>query len=495
MKTFDMMNISSKLKKSITSMGFTNPTPIQENAIPLILLGKDLTALAHTGSGKTLAFSVGALEKLDFTNSKIQVLILCPTRELVMQTTTVLTNLSKYTEGARILSIFGGQNIDRQIYLLKKRPQIIVGTPGRVIDHLNRRTIRLDALRMLVLDEADEMLDMGFREDIDKILSTSPIERQTLLFSATMSKEIKKITNEYQRDSVTLKLDEEDLIPKIEQSYIMVKDSKNKDQILKSMLKNSNELSIIFCNTKRKVDSLNELLADEFNIEAIHGDMRQNQRRKVMDAFKSKKVDALITTDVAARGIDVNDIRRVINYDFPNDPKYYVHRIGRTARAGKDGKSVTFISPKEVSKLDSLCKELKIDVKESKPDYLKDLIHDNFLGDEKTTRLFISIGSIDGLTGTLLKKYIITETKIKEENISNIEVFDKFSFFNVDNDTSLHVIKTLSNLKYNKRRIGIEISKKPNTKFSKKRRSSSNFNGKRNSGNFKARKNNRPKKY
>ena len=491
MKTFKELNLTNNLKRAIEELGFTEPTPIQEQAIPIIQEGNDLIALSHTGSGKTLAFGLGAIEKADRKNSRIQVLILCPTRELVMQTTNVIKDLAKYSEGVRILSVFGGQEIRRQITLLKKRPQILIGTPGRIIDHIRRKTIRLDSLNMLVLDEADEMLDMGFRQDLDQILSIAPVERQTLLFSATMSDDIKTITKEYQQNAITLKMEEEDQIPHINQSYIMTKDSKNKDQILIKMLEQSNELSIIFCNTKSKVDSLAKLLSDkDLKIESLHGDMRQGQRHKIMKLFKENKVDALITTDVAARGIDVNDIKRVINYDFPNEQKYYVHRIGRTARAGKDGESITFIRQAEVSKLKNLEKEINATIKEITPDYLKDLIK---TVDVNTNRMFISMGKLDNITGTQLKDFIIKKTDIKESDITNIEVFEKFSFFNITKDKTDKVVNILKELKYNNRKIGIEISTKPSgggrgnqsrnnrrSDFDKKSRNRSKDNSKRN---------------
>ena len=484
MKTFKELKILQSTKKAIENLGFDTPTPIQENAIPHIIESKDLIALAHTGSGKTLAFGIGVIEKIDPEDSKVQALILCPTRELVMQTSHVLADLLKYHEKIKVLSIFGGQQIARQIVSLKKRPQIIIGTPGRVIDHLKRRTLRLNCLKILVLDEADEMLDMGFRKDLDHILSLATTDRQTLLFSATMSKDIENIAEKYQKDALLLKIGEEDLIPKIKQSYISVKDSKNKDQVLSKMLEENKELSIIFCNTKRKVDTLKKLLEKKFMVEALHGDMRQNQRHAVMKIFKAKKIDALITTDVAARGIDVNDIKRVINYDFPQDPKYYVHRIGRTARAGKDGTSITFITEKEKRNLKILEKEIGVKIDEMKPDFLKDIIvkdvnkevkeqktsnkETKFLNkNELETRLFISIGKLDKITGSLLKELIIKGSKIKDEDITNIEVFEKFSFFTVNSKKADLVIKTFLDSSYNGRRVGIEISNKPNTKFKK----------------------------
>lgn len=469
MNSFEELDFSKDIKKAIKEMGFTNPTEIQRLATPAILAGDDVLGLAPTGSGKTLAFAVGLIDKIDPESKNTEALILCPTRELVMQTTNVIKELAKYKEGVRILAIFGGQNMDRQILLLKKKPQIIIATPGRCIDHLNRRTIKLHNLNTLVLDEADEMLDLGFRDDLDKILKTAGKNRQTLLFSATMSDEINRITKEYQQNAITIKGNVEASTPKIKQTYLYVKDSNQKDETIMTLLKNSSDLSIIFCNTKKRVDSLKRLLISKgHNVEALHGDMSQNHRYSVMKLFKANKLTALITTDVAARGIDVNDIKRVINYDFPNDPKYYIHRIGRTARAGKDGVSITFITNREEDKFKELEKELKMKIPEFKADYLKSNKKEKQTND--STRLFISLGKFDKITGTILKDFIIETGKVKPSDISDIEVFDKFSFFNINNNKLDKILIRFKGIKYGQRRIGIEISNHPNSKFKRKRK-------------------------
>jgi len=529
MKTFQEMNFSQEIKKALAGMEIFNPTPIQEQTIDYILNKEDVIALASTGSGKTIAFGIGAVELCYTESNKVQTVILCPTRELVMQTASVLSMLAKHKEGVRILSIYGGQSITRQIQLLKKKPQIIISTPGRLIDHMTRKTIRLDHLKMLILDEADEMLDMGFREDLDRILKNSHEERQTMLFSATMSNEIKEITKNYQKDAHIIKVsDSEDLIPKITQSYIDVKNAKDKDLMINDLLALNEELTIVFCNTKSKVDKLKEqLLASGFLVEALHGDMRQTHRDSVMRKFKTKEINALITTDVAARGIDVKNVRVVINYDIPNDTKYYIHRIGRTGRAGEEGVSITFVTPSEKSKLRGIEKETNITMNkyafkrtddaikraiknmaasaldEQKVKYskiinefcqeeninsadfaasllcsifgeVKTLAPVNRASDGTNTRLFISIGKLDKITGTLLKKFITENASVSESDIDNMEVFDKFSFFSIKNESLDTVLKKLNGLKYNKRRVGVEISDKPNTKFAKKSKSQNN---------------------
>lgn len=372
---FKDLNLSDEVQKALAEMGFEEATPIQSQAIPHILDRKDVIGQAQTGTGKTCAFGIPAIEMLDPDIEGIQVLVLCPTRELAIQVSEELKNVSKFKEKTRILPVYGGQPIDRQIMALKKRPQIIIGTPGRVMDHMRRRTLKLQNLKMIVLDEADEMLDMGFREDIDTILKEIPEEKQTILFSATMPKEIMELTKKYQKAPVHIKAVHKELtVPSIEQCYLEVSES-TKLEILSRLIDTNNvKLSLVFCNTKKRVDELAASLQSRgYASEALHGDMKQNERDRVMSKFRKGHIDILIATDVAARGIDVDDVEAVFNYDIPNDEEYYVHRIGRTGRAGRAGKAYSFIVGREIYKLKEIQRYTKSSIQLVKAPSLMDV--------------------------------------------------------------------------------------------------------------------------
>ncbi len=373
--SFKDLNLSNEVQHAIADMGFEEATPIQSQSIPPILEGNDLIGQAQTGTGKTCAFGIPAIEMIQPQIDTIQVLVLCPTRELAIQSSEELRNVLKYKDGIRILPVYGGQPIDRQILALKKRPQIIIGTPGRVMDHMRRRTLKLENLKMIVLDEADEMLNMGFREDIDTILEKVPEDRQTILFSATMPKEILDITRKYQKDPVHIKVAHKQLtVPSIEQYYLEVKESAKLEVLSRLIDTNDIKLSLVFCNTKKRVDDLTSSLQSRgFSAEALHGDMRQEHRDKVMAQFRKGNFDILIATDVAARGIDVDDVEAVFNYDIPSDEEYYVHRIGRTGRAGRTGKAFTFISGREIYKLRDIQRYTKSTVSMIKPPSINDV--------------------------------------------------------------------------------------------------------------------------
>lgn len=359
---FDELDLYPQVLRAIKEMGFEEATPIQSQAIPVVMSGVDVIGQAQTGTGKTASFGIPVLHKVDPNNKKTQVIILSPTRELAIQVSEEIRKLSKYMHGVKILPVYGGQDINRQIKALKGGAQIIIGTPGRVMDHLRRKTIRCEAVNTIVLDEADEMLNMGFREDIETILEYIPEEgRQTVLFSATMPKPILDITKKYQHDAVTIKVVKKELtVPSIEQYYYDVK-RKDKTEVLTRLLDYYNpKLSLVFCNTKKMVDELSEELKSRgYMAEGLHGDMKQAQRDRVMKAFRSGRVEILIATDVAARGIDVDDVEAVFNYDIPQDDEYYVHRIGRTGRAGRTGHAFTFVKGKEVYKLKDIMRYCK----------------------------------------------------------------------------------------------------------------------------------------
>ena len=361
---FNELDVCSEILRGVKEMGFEEMTPIQAQAIPVAMEGYDVIGQAQTGTGKTAAFGIPVLEKV-YQNREIkhpQALVLCPTRELAVQAAEEIRRLAKYMHGVKVLPIYGGQDISKQIRSLKGT-QVIIGTPGRVMDHLRRKTIRCDYVHTIVLDEADEMLNMGFREDIETVLEYIPNdERQTILFSATMPKAILDITQNYQKpDAKMIKVVKKELtVPKIEQYYLDVK-RKDKVEVLTRLLDfYEPKLSLVFCNTKRMVDELTETLKGRgYFAEGLHGDMSQAQRDRVMKSFRSGKTDILIATDVAARGIDVDDVEAVFNYDIPQDDEYYVHRIGRTGRAGRTGRSFAFIKGKEVYKLKDIMRYCK----------------------------------------------------------------------------------------------------------------------------------------
>ncbi len=379
---FNQLEVTEEIKKAVADMGFEETTPIQTKAIPAILEGRDVIAQAPTGTGKTCAFGIPAIESIDIANDKVQVLILCPTRELVIQTAEELKALCKYKEGVRALPIYGGQQIDRQILALKKRPQIIIGTPGRVMDHLRRKTLKFENLTMVVLDEADEMLNMGFREDIDVILESVPGDRQFVLFSATLPKAIMDIANKYQTDSVKINVVHKVMtVPTVEQFYLETRESSKVEVLSRLIDANNFRLSVVFCNTKKRVDDLcKDLQARGYSAEALHGDMKQLQRDSVMGRFRSGLIDILIATDVAARGIDVDDIDAVFNFDVPSDEEYYVHRIGRTGRAKREGVSYTFAAGREIAKLRDIQRYTKSKIKLIKPPSIEDIKENKLSG-------------------------------------------------------------------------------------------------------------------
>ena len=350
---FEELNIDERILRAIEDMGFEETSPIQTQAIPAVCEGIDVVGQAQTGTGKTAAYTIPMLMKIDPQIKKPQAIVLCPTRELAVQVAEEIRKLAKYMSDIKVLPVYGGQEIVRQIKSLKTGVQIIVGTTGRVMDHMRRKTVKFDNINMVILDEADEMLDMGFRVDMETILTETPQDRQTVMFSATMPKAIMDIARNFQKDARVIKVVRKELtVSNIEQFYYEVR-PKNKTEVLCRLIDIYNpRLSVVFCNTKRQVDELiSELKGRGYFADGIHGDMKQQQRDRVMDDFRSGNVDILIATDVAARGIDVDDVDMVFNYDIPQDEEYYVHRIGRTGRAGRSGMALSFISGKEVYKL------------------------------------------------------------------------------------------------------------------------------------------------
>ena len=444
---FEELNIDERILRAIEDMGFEETSPIQTQAIPAVCEGIDVVGQAQTGTGKTAAYTIPMLMKINPQIKKPQAIVLCPTRELAVQVAEEIRKLAKYMSDIKVLPVYGGQEIVRQIKSLKTGVQIIVGTPGRVMDHMRRKTVKFDNINMVILDEADEMLDMGFREDMETILTDTPQDRQTVMFSATMPKAIMDIARNFQKDAKVIKVVRKELtVSNIEQFYYEVR-PKNKTEVLCRLIDIYNpRLSVVFCNTKRQVDELiSELKGRGYFADGIHGDMKQQQRDRVMDDFRSGKVDILIATDVAARGIDVDDVDMVFNYDIPQDEEYYVHRIGRTGRAGRSGMALSFISGKEVYKLKDIeryCKTKILakpvpsldDVKNTKVDNMfekiKQTIEEGGLTDMvNLVEEHVNQEEYTSMDIAALLKMLIGDTLEREDEVENFH-------FDIDKDDS-----------------------------------------------------------
>lgn len=363
--TFEEMCLDTRIMRAIAEMGFEQPSPIQAQSIPIAVEGKDMIGQARTGTGKTASFGIPMLQRINPKDKSLQAIVLCPTRELAIQSANEIRKLAKFLHGIKVLPIYGGQEISKQIRSLKGGVQIVIGTPGRVMDHLRRHTLKPQTVDIVVLDEADEMLNMGFREDIETILGQLPEERQTMLFSATMPKPILEIAKRYLHEPEIVKVIQKELtVPKIEQYYYEVNPRKKNEVLSRLLDMYDPSLSLVFCNTKRKVD---ELVADlkgrGYFAEGLHGDMKQSQRDREMNGFRNGRTDILVATDVAARGIDVDDVEAVFNYDVPQDDEYYVHRIGRTGRAGREGRAFTLVVGKEIYKLKDIQRYCKTKIR------------------------------------------------------------------------------------------------------------------------------------
>ena len=352
------MDLSSEILRAVQAMGFKEPSTVQAKTIPLMMEGHDINAIAPTGTGKTCAFGIPMLEYVQLKDSRVQEIVLAPTRELALQIGEELTKLAKFIDGVRIAVIYGGQSISRQITALKRRPQIVIATPGRLLDHMQRGNIRLDAVHTMVLDEADEMLNMGFVKDVTKIIESTPSDRQLVLFSATTNQDVLTIAWKYQHDPVeiTVEATKADR-PQITQYVIATEQDQKTDHLLYLLDADVYQRIMIFCNTKFMTDKLtSRLIKEGYNAQCLHGDIPQSKRNTVMNDFKRGKFPILVSTDVAARGIDVDDVEAVINYDLPNENEYYLHRIGRTGRAHKHGVSFSLVTFRESVRMDEILK-------------------------------------------------------------------------------------------------------------------------------------------
>jgi ATP-dependent RNA helicase DeaD len=506
---FDELSLSPEVQRAISEMGYEEASPIQSAAIPVMLAGKDVIGQAQTGTGKTAAFSIPAIEGVDGESRDVQVIVLCPTRELAVQVSGEIQKLGKYKKGLAVVPIYGGSSYDRQFRALERGVQIVIGTPGRVMDHIERGTLKLDKATKIILDEADEMLDMGFREDIEFVLSKMPENRQTVFFSATMSKPIMEMTKKYQREPQVVKVNHKEMtVSNIEQSYFEVRGPQKKDVLTRIMDMYNLKSTIIFANTKRMVDEIvADLQAKGYFADGLHGDMSQAQRQNTLDKFRKSTLEILVATDVAARGIDVDNVEAVFNYDLPADEEYYVHRIGRTGRAGKNGRAFTFVSGRDIYKLRDIMRFTKADIKlEQVPSFadvsevkttlflnqIKEVVEkgnlDKYIGrvqrlldqseditsldiaaallkmtmkeDKRNeqsldasrekgasrpgyTRLFISMGKKDRLHPRDVVDLIGESTNLPGNKVGDIALYDKFSFVEVPNEFAEEVVGQL----------------------------------------------------
>ncbi len=513
---FKDIGLSPAVMRAVVDMGFEEPTPIQMQTIPPIMEGRDLIGQAQTGTGKTAAFGIPIVERIDHRSRKVQALVLAPTRELAIQVSEELTRIGRHTV-LRVLPIYGGQSYDRQIRALEHGVQVVIGTPGRVIDHIRRGTLKLDAVRIAVLDEADEMLDMGFIEDVEFILQQMPAERQTLLFSATVPPPIAHLAQRYLRNPAHVVINPERLtVPQTEQWYYEVREHEKVDAVSRILDVEGAERTIIFCRTKRRVDELTEALqARGYSAEAIHGDLNQTQRLRVLKRFKEGSSEILVATDVAARGLDIEHVTHVVNYDLPQDPEGYVHRIGRTGRAGRSGNAITLIHPKEMRQLRMMERVLRVhvarrtvptqaDVVEKQREALKLRLAEEIdrgvlpeyrevaleLADEYDSvdvaaaalrllnergrdvtesanygdtgaergmvRLFLNLGRIDRVSPADVVRGIAEASGIAGSVIGLIDIYDRFTFVEVPDDVAHKVMAAASRLSIHGKPVNVE---------------------------------------
>ncbi|MDR0888141.1 MAG: DEAD/DEAH box helicase [Candidatus Methanoplasma sp.] len=463
---FTDLGISEDIAKAMEDMGWSDPTPIQIQAVPLGLKGIDMFAQAQTGTGKTGAFGTIVLQNIQSKQKIPSAIVLVPTRELANQVSEELEKLSKYT-GHECVPIYGGASIEGQVKRLEKGADIIAGTPGRVKDMINRRVLNLSNIQMVILDEADRMLDMGFIEDIEDILSSMPKERQTLLFSATMPEDIKRLASDYMVKPKEISVSKDEMVlDQIKQFYISV-GRRNKSWALCRILDIDQPKAIIFCQTKKMVDILEERLSSlDYKSEAIHGDMPQSKREKVLKDFKSDKTDILIATDVAARGLDVDDISYVVNYDMPEDVDTYIHRIGRTGRAGKEGIAVSFITAEEeyLIREFELRTEMKIekrdvpDAEEGAKDTIRRVVDYDQISDVYGMVKFeLNLGKDDGIGKVSLADFIIRAARIRDFAIGKINVGPTSSVVEVHKDFGNRMTMDVPKMKYRGKKVFVRV--------------------------------------
>jgi len=460
---FKSLGISDKVLKAIEEMGWKDPTPIQVESIPYGLEGRDLLAQAQTGTGKTGAFGSIILEKTRPRQKRASALILTPTRELAIQVADEISALAKYS-GHVCVPIYGGQDIDKQFKSLEKGIDIVVGTPGRVKDHLQRGTLDLKGVKVVVLDEADRMLDMGFIEDIESILQKTPEDRQTMLYSATLPEGVKKLAYDYMRNPKEIIVSRDELVLDLTKQYYISVGRKNKLWALCRVIDAERPKAIIFCHTKRMVDILVERLQKlGYRAEAIHGDMTQSKREKVLQQFKNGQVDLLVATDVAARGLDIDNVNYVINYDIPEHPDIYVHRIGRTGRAGKVGVAITFVTNEEDYFLRSIMAYTGMEIEEMKPPAVKGretvrkvLDYDQLSDIFGMVKFELNIGEKDGVRRNEIVNMLIRDLHMRDIAIGTVEVGGESTVIEVHKDFANRMVKDLPRMKYKGKALKVQ---------------------------------------
>ncbi len=513
---FREMGISHAVLRSLADMGFEEPTPIQALAVPVAMGGRDLIGQAQTGTGKTAAFGIPIVERLDHRGRHVQALVLCPTRELAIQVSEEITRIGRHN-ALRVVPIYGGQSYDRQIRALEHGAQVVIGTPGRVIDHIKRGTLKLDHVHQVVLDEADEMLDMGFIEDVEFILNQVPMERQTLLFSATVPDPIARLAQRYLKTPERLAVNPERLtVPLTEQTYYEAREHEKVEALSRILDIEAADRAIVFCRTKQRVDELTEALqARGYSAEAIHGDLNQSQRTRVMKRFRDGVSEILVATDVAARGLDIEGVSHVVNYDLPQDPESYVHRIGRTGRAGRTGTAISLVHPREVRQMRLLERTLHVRIPRRPVPSVRDvaakqrealrgrlaeevergvvpeyreialalaedydsvdiaaaamrLLNDkgrepadaSSYGDTGAepgmVRLFLNLGHVDRLTPADVVRGLAESTNIRGSMIGLIDIYDRFTFVEVPDDAARKIMASAQRLSIKGRAVSIE---------------------------------------
>ncbi|GLG00631.1 RNA helicase [Alicyclobacillus hesperidum subsp. aegles] len=520
MSLFEEFGLHRRVLQAIHDMGFEAPSPIQAACIPIVMEGVDVIGQAQTGTGKTAAFGIPLVEMMT-PDPHVQAIVLTPTRELAIQVAGEIRKIAKYKR-VRSVPIYGGQSIGHQIRALKQGVHIVIGTPGRVLDHIRRGTLQLGQVRMVVLDEADEMLDMGFIDDIEAILRETPEERQTLLFSATFPSEVKRLSGRYMRDPRHVTVNRGEVtVPRIDQICYKVLDRNKLESLCRIVDSEEIQLGIIFCRTKRGVDDLVEaLLARGYMADGLHGDLSQAQRDRVMRRFRRNEIELLVATDVAARGLDVDDVTHVVNYDIPQDPESYVHRIGRTGRAGKHGLAITLVTPREYKLLKQIERETKVtmdvrdvpsleDVAERQAEMWRnrvlDVLREGGLGQYRAilgglvdehdpidiasallklltsgdgtraegddydfgdtgarpgmVRFFVNIGRTARMSPADFVRAISEEAGVPGEAVGRIDMFEKFTFIEVEQDSAPFVYEALRQSRINGTRVNLEPAK------------------------------------
>jgi ATP-dependent RNA helicase DeaD len=467
MTTFKELGLKSEIITALDELGYSEPTPIQDQAIPELLAGHDVIGQAQTGTGKTAAFGLPLLQYLDPGSEETQAIVLTPTRELCIQVTQALRAYAEHLEGVEIVAVFGGAPISTQQSRLRRGAPVVVATVGRMMDLISRRSLVLTSARFVVLDEADEMLDLGFIEDVEKILRLCPSGRQTSLFSATMPPPIARLAEQYMYEAVTIKVTPKQLtVDAIEQAYVEVSPREKTDRLIEVLRAEEPEQAIIFCRTKIGAARLDDQLRDRgLRVKALHGDMSQGQRDGVMIQFKDHKLPLLVATDVAARGLDIEHVTHVINYDLPNNTEIYVHRIGRTGRVGRTGRAITFVTPKQRDEIPRIEREARTSIGEWEPPEER-IEHaprprrrEHEVAGNGHVKLFVNRGGRSGISEESLRWALVEGAVIPESEIGSIRVLERFSFVELPGERAKVALERLDGTKLEGKQIRVEYAK------------------------------------